>query len=164
MDILWLIIGIIFMLVGIAGCLLPLLPGPPLSFAGLLILQLRETSPYSTEFLLWWAGITAVVTILDYFIPIYGTKKFGGSRYGVWGSGIGLVAGLFFPPVGIILGPFIGAFIGEMIFSNNSQVAFKAALGSFLGFLIGTLLKVVVCLVMAWYLLLVIIKPDQIIA
>jgi uncharacterized protein YqgC (DUF456 family) len=148
------------MLGGIAGCLLPFLPGPPLSFAALLIMQLKNVSPFTTKFLLIWAGITIVVTLLDYYIPIYGTKKFGGSSYGAWGSAIGLIVGLFVPPVGIIVGPFVGAFIGEMIASNNSHVAFKAALGSFLGFLMGTLLKLVVCLVMAYYLVDAIINPG----
>ena len=157
MDIFWTILAVLIMLAGIAGCILPFLPGPPLSFIALLLLQLKQVSPFTTNFLLIWAGITVVVTLLDYFIPIYGTKKFGGSAYGAWGSAIGLIIGLFFPPVGIIVGPFAGAFIGEMIASNNSHVAFKAALGSFLGFLVGTLLKLVVCLVMAWYLVMAII-------
>lgn len=152
------------MLGGIAGCLLPFLPGPPLCFAALLLQLSREHDPYSANFLWLWAAITAAVTLLDYYIPIYGTKKFGGSKYGAWGSAIGLVIGLFFSPLGIIIGPFVGAFVGEMISSNNSHVAFKAALGSFLGFLVGTLLKLVVCLVMAWYLFMIIIKPDQLIA
>jgi len=95
--------------------------------------------------------IAAVVTLFDYYIPIYGTKKFGGTTYGVWGCTIGLVAGLWLGPIGIIIGPFAGAFIGEMIANNNSEKAFKAAMGSFIGFLAGTLLKLVVCLVMAYY-------------
>jgi uncharacterized protein len=164
METLWLVLGILLMLGGIAGCLLPFLPGPPLCFAALLLQQLKEVDPYSANFLWIWAAITLVVSLLDYYIPIYGTKKFGGSKYGAWGSAIGLVIGLFFPPLGIIIGPFVGAFVGEMISSNNSHIAFKAALGSFLGFLVGTLLKLVVCLVMAWYLFMTIIKPDQLIA
>ena len=152
MDTLWIILGIVLMLAAIAGCILPFLPGPPLAFGALLIQQLRETPPFSTEFLIWWGVIAGVVTLLDYVIPVYGTKKFGGTKYGVWGSTIGLVVGLFVPPLGLIIGPFVGAFIGEMIATSNSQVALKAALGSFIGFVVGTLLKLVVCLVMGWYL------------
>ena len=152
MDTLWIILGSLLMLAGIAGCILPFLPGPPLAFGALWIQQLREVAPFSTEFLIWWAVIAAVVTLLDYVIPVYGTRKFGGTKYGVWGSTIGLVVGLFVPPLGLIIGPFVGAFIGEMIASSNSQVAFRAAIGSFIGFVVGTLLKLVVCLVMAWYL------------
>jgi len=152
MDTLWLIFGIIFMLVGILGCFLPLLPGPPLCYLALLMQQLRSDVPFTAKFLWIWAAITVAVTALDYIIPLYGTRKYGGSKYGMWGCMIGLVAGLWMGPFGIILGPFIGAFIGEMIKSNDSENALKAAWGSFVGFLLGTLLKLVVCLVMAWYL------------
>jgi uncharacterized protein len=151
MDVFWLVIAIVLMLGGLVGCLLPLLPGPPLSYVALLILQLRSEPPFTTKFLIVWAIVTTVVTLLDYYIPIYGTKKFGGTKYGIWGCAIGLVAGLWLGPIGIITGPFAGAFIGEMIGNNNSDKAFKAALGSFIGFVAGTFLKLVVCLVMAYY-------------
>ncbi len=141
------------MLVGVLGCILPLLPGPPLSYIALLIQQLRSDPPFTSKFLWIWAGITVVVTVLDYVIPLYGTKRFGGSKYGIWGCTIGLIAGFWLGPLGIIIGPFVGAFIGEIIANNNSSQAQKAAWGSFVGFLFGTLLKLVVCVIMAWYLL-----------
>lgn len=152
MDTFWLVLGIIMMLVGILGSILPLLPGPPLAYLALLIQQLRSDTPFTPEFLWLWAGITVVVTALDYIVPIYGTRKYGGSKYGVWGSTIGLIAGFWLGPLGIIIGPFIGAFVGELIASNDSEHALRAAWGSFVGFLFGTLLKLVVCVVMAWYL------------
>jgi len=152
MDLLWIIVGIILMVVGIIGCILPFLPGPPLCFLALLVQQLRSDAPYSFYFLLVWALIALGITVIDYAIPIYGTRKFGGSKYGMWGSTIGLLIGLWFGPVGIIIGPFIGAFIGEWLAHNQTDKAFQAALGSFIGFLFGTLLKLVVCAVMAWYL------------
>ena len=80
MDVLWIVLGIILMVVGLAGCILPFLPGPPLCYLALLIQQLQSTPPYTTKFLLIWAAITLVVTGLDYVIPIYGTKKFGGDE------------------------------------------------------------------------------------
>src|SRR5688572_11423642 len=138
MDTLWLVIGIIIMLVGILGCILPLLPGPPLCYIALLIQQLRSDPPFTSKFLWIWAGITVVVTVLDYVIPLYGTKRFGGSKYGIWGCTIGLIAGFWLGPLGIIIGPFVGAFIGEIIANNNSNQALKAAWGSFAGFLFGT--------------------------
>jgi uncharacterized protein YqgC (DUF456 family) len=98
-----------------------------------------------------WAIITVVITVLDYVIPLYGTKKFGGSKYGVWGCTIGLLVGIFAGPWGIIIGPFIGAFVGEVMANANSSQALRAALGSFIGFLFGTLLKLIVCCVMGWY-------------
>ena len=151
MDLFWFILGIVFMVVGLAGCILPFLPGPPLCFIGLWMQQLRTDVPYSADFLLLWAGITIAVTLLDYIIPMYGTSKFGGSKYGIWGCTFGLILGLFIPPWGIILGPFLGAFAGEFIANTNSNQALKAAFGSFLGFLFGTLLKLVTCLVMGYY-------------
>jgi uncharacterized protein len=152
MDTVWLVIGLIMMGVGILGCILPLLPGPPLCFLALLIQQLRSDTPFTSKFLWIWAGVTVAVTALEYIIPVVSTKKFGGSNYGLWGCTIGLIAGFWFGPFGIILGPFVGAFIGEVLATSNSQQALKAAWGSFIGFLLGTLLKLVACVIMAWYL------------
>ena len=152
MDTFWLVLGFILMAVGILGCLLPLLPGPPLAFVALLIQQLRTDEPFTSKFLWIWGIVTVVVTALDYIIPVYGTRKYGGSSYGVWGCTIGLIAGIWMGPLGIIVGPFLGAFIGELLAKNNSENALKAAWGSFVGFLFGTLLKLIACLVMAWYL------------
>lgn len=151
MDVFWIVLGIILMLVGIAGCILPFLPGPPLCYAALLIQQLQSTPPYTTNFLLIWAGITLLITGLDYVIPVYGTKKFGGTKYGMWGCMIGLLAGLWLGPFGLILGPFAGAFIGELVGNAQSDHALRAAVGSFIGFLMGTLLKLIACFVMGWY-------------
>lgn len=152
MDIFWLIVAIVLMIAGIAGSLLPVLPGPPLSYAALWVMQLRSEPPFSTKLLLIFLGVTIIVTLLDYWIPVYGTKRFGGTRYGVWGCTIGLIAGLFFPPWGIVLGPFAGALVGELAGNANANHAFRAAMGSFLGFLFGTLLKLVSCLIMGYYL------------
>jgi uncharacterized protein YqgC (DUF456 family) len=151
MDVLWLVLGTLLMLAGLAGCILPFLPGPPLCYIALLIQQLQIDPPYSTNFLVGWAIVTVVVTGLDYVIPIYGTKKFGGTKYGMWGCIIGLVAGLWMGPVGILIGPFVGAFIGEFLANSSSDQALRAAYGSFVGFLMGTLLKLIACFVMVWY-------------
>lgn len=153
MDIIWIVIGGILILVGIVGCILPIIPGPPISFIGMLMLQLTVKAPFEERFLWIWALITAVVTVMDYVIPIYGTKKFGGTKRGMWGSTIGLFAGLFFfPPFGIIIGPFIGAFLGEMSTGkSDNKKALKSAFGSFLGFVAGTLLKFIACFMMGYY-------------
>lgn len=151
MDVLWLVLGIILMLVGLAGCVLPFLPGPPLCFLGLLVQQLQGNPPYTSKFLWVCALITLFITGLDYVIPIYGARRFGGSKFGMWGSVIGLIAGLWLGPIGIIAGPFVGALIGELLANNSSEHALKAAIGSFIGFLFGTLLKLIACFVMVWY-------------
>ena len=152
MDYVLIAIGVLFIISGIIGCVLPVLPGPPLSYIGLLFLHFTEKYQFSTRFLIIWAIVTAVVYALDYVIPVWGTKRFGGSKRGVWGSVIGLVIGLFFfPPFGIIIGPFVGAVIGELTAGKDSGAALKSGFGSFLGFLIGTLMKLIASGLMAWH-------------
>ena len=153
MEWFWIILGLILIVTGIAGSILPLLPGPPVAFAGLLIQQLREPDPFTSRFLWIWAVIVVVSLILDYMIPIWGTKKFGGTKYGVWGCTIGFLLAFWMGPLGVIIGPFLGAFAGEMIAGQDSKKSFKAALGSFVGFLLGSFLKLVICFMMFYYLI-----------
>lgn len=140
-DYILLIAGFILIIVGVIGCLLPILPGPPLSYAAIILLHLSKFGQFSTETLIILGVVTGIVTILDFVIPILGTKKFGGSKYGSTGAAIGLIAGLFLGPIGLITGALLGAFIGEIIFKNNISYALKAAMGSFIGFLAGIGLK-----------------------
>ena len=148
MDALLLILGFVCVVAGIFGSFLPVLPGPSISWVGLLLLYLTDAVPNNY----WVLGITLLVTILitvlDYMIPAKGTRKFGGSSYGVWGTNIGLVVGLFVPiPFGFVIGAFLGAFVGEMIYDSQDQKrALKAATGSFLGFLASTFMKFLVCM------------------
>jgi len=152
MDYVLIAFGAIFIVAGILGCLLPVLPGPPLSYAGLLLLHFSSKYQFSVKFLLIWAAVTILVSVLDYAIPAWGAKKFGSSKRGIWGSFIGLIAGLFFfPPFGIIIGPFAGAVVGELTGGKNSGEALKSGFGTFVGFLLGTLLKLIVSGLMAWY-------------
>ena len=152
MDLALIILGIILIILGIGRCFLPVIPGPPLSFAALILLQFTEKKPYTVTELVVFGIATALVTVLDYIIPLWGTKQFGGTKKGVWGSTIGLILGMFFlPPFGIIIGPFLGAFIGELIGGNDTGFALKSAIGSFIGFLAGTFIKVVVSGVITWY-------------
>lgn len=151
MEILWFVVGGLLILIGIAGCFLPILPGPPLAFLGLWIQQLKEHNPFTSKFLWIWFGITLVVTAIDYWAPVYATKKFGGSKAGIWGCMIGLLLGFWMGPLGIIIGPLAGAFIGEIMNNQDSSKAMRAALGSFIGFLLSTLLKLIVCVIIFWY-------------
>lgn len=150
-DYILLILGIIFMIIGIIGCLVPVLPGPPLSFLGLIALHLTRFGQFTTPELITLGIITVVVTVLDYFVPVWGTKRFGGSKYGTRGATVGLIIGLFLGPLGIIIGPFIGAFVGEMIFKDDLSYAFKAGFGSLLGFLTGIGLKLAASFAMTFY-------------
>jgi uncharacterized protein YqgC (DUF456 family) len=152
MDYVLIVLGILFIVGGLLGCVLPIIPGPPLSYVGLLLLHFTERYQFSTRFLIIWAVITAVVYALDYLIPAWGTKKFGGSKRGIWGSIIGLFVGLiFFPPFGLIIGAFLGAVIGELSSGKESGAALKSGFGSFMGFLLGTVLKLITSGIMTWY-------------
>lgn len=143
MDLLLFILGIISVIVGVFGSFLPVLPGPTLSWGGLLLLYL--TTAVSNNY--WVLGITLLVTIvsmiLDYVIPAKGTKKFGGSKYGVWGTNIGMIVGFFIPvPFGFVIGAFVGALMGELFFEKqDNKAALKSATGSFLGFLASSFIK-----------------------
>jgi len=144
--------GSALMIIGIIGCVLPVIPGPPLSFLGILLLHFSRYAEFSFEFLLLFGAIAVIVTVLDYIVPIWGTKKFGGSKTGMWGAGIGLVIGIIvLPPIGILVGPFAGAVIGETITGKKSADAFRAGLGSLLGLMMGVGLKLAASLVMTYY-------------
>lgn len=146
------VLGSILWLIGLAGCVLPLLPGLPVVYGALVIQQFRAERPFSAEFLVLWAGLIAVALLVEYGLPAYTTKKYGGSRGGTWGATLGLLLGFFFGPWGLILGPFVGAFLGEWAQHQRSEKAWRAAWGSFVGFLLGTVLKLVMAGVMGWYL------------
>jgi uncharacterized protein YqgC (DUF456 family) len=150
-DYLLVILGIILMILGIIGCLVPVLPGPPLSFLGLLLLHFTRFGHFTGWTLITFASISIAVSVLDYLVPVRGTRKFGGSKYGTRGAAIGLVIGLFLGPVGIIVGPLIGAFVGEMIFRDDVKYALKAGFGSLIGFLAGVGLKLAASLIMTFY-------------
>ena len=152
MDTFLIVTAIILLIGGIAGCIIPFLPGPPLAYGSLILLQLSSYKPFTEKFLVIWALVTILVVVADYYIPIWGTKKFGGTKGGVWGATVGLVFGIFlFPPVGLIIGPFIGAFIGEIINNQDTNKAFRSALGSFIGFVTGTVMKLGISIVLGYY-------------
>jgi uncharacterized protein YqgC (DUF456 family) len=150
-DYILLILGIILMILGIIGCLVPVLPGPPFSFFGLILLHLSRFGHFTNPALIIFGAIAVVVTVLDYVVPVWGTKRFGGSKYGTRGATVGLIIGLFLGPLGLILGPLIGAFVGEMIFRDDLGYALKAGFGSLLGFLTGIGLKLAASFVMTFY-------------
>lgn len=136
----------ICMLVGLAGCILPMLPGPPLAWLGMLLLHFTDRVDFSVTELVVSALVVIATLVLDYFTPMIGAKKFGGGKYGNRGCVIGTIVGMFFLPLGLILGPFLGAVIGELIAGKPFRAALKAGFGSFVGFLFGTLIKLAVCL------------------
>lgn len=143
MDILLVSIGFLLMLVGILGSVLPVLPGVPISWLGLFMIYLAPSIDYEWVFISVTFFVAALLYILDYVIPAIGTKKFGGSRYGMIGATLGLVIGIIAPiPFGIVIGPFAGAYLGELLNSKTRHNAMRAAFGSFVGFLTSTFIKV----------------------
>lgn len=145
MDIFLSIVALLLALVGIIGCFVPVIPGPIVSYVGLLCLCFSSYSHVSTAALCLWLVATAAVTAADYFLPAYMARRFGGSRAGAIGATIGAIMGLFFyPPLMIILGPFVGALIGELIHDHRQiRKALLVGLGSFISFLIGTGIKLI---------------------
>ena len=162
MDVLLIIIGILLLVLGFIFCILPILPGQILSYFSLVLLQFTDNKPFEEDFLVLMAVIAVGVTALDYIVPVIGTKKFGGTKRGVRGSMIGLVIGVVVLPItgivlgpfgilGIILGPFLGAYIGESTGGQDSKQALRAAFGSFIGFLAGTMMKIAYTVVVGYY-------------
>ncbi len=143
MDILCILIGFLLMLIGIAGSILPVIPGTPISWLGLIVLYLAPSLEFDWTFIIITGVVGIGIYIMDYIIPALGTKRFGGSKAGAWGTTIGLIIGILAPiPFGILIGPFVGALVGELAFNKTEgPQAFKAALGSFFGFLASTFLK-----------------------
>ena len=153
------ILALLLGVVGIVGSVAPGLPGPPLSWVGLLLVYLwgggtdGAGEPMTLSFLLIWLAVTVVITVMDYLVPAYFTKLTGGSKAGGWGAVIGLFAGMFFTPVGIIVGSLLGAFIAELVFAKKDTVtSVKSAFGAFLGFLFGTGAKLIAAGVMLFYI------------
>ena len=145
MEIFLLVSAFLLIVIGILGCIIPGLPGTPLAYAGLWIAQATDRIEFSWQFLLIWGIVTIIVSVLDYVVPAWGTKRFGGTKYGVWGSTLGVFVGLFFGPVGVILGPLVGAVLGEMFSGKELSAALKSGWGSFVGILFGTVLKLICC-------------------
>jgi uncharacterized protein YqgC (DUF456 family) len=139
-----LILGLLLNGLGIVGCVLPVLPGPFISWLSLFLFFFLPDHEIGTWTLVITGAFMAAVTALDYFVPVLGAKKFGSSKEGIWGGMIGIVVGLFFfPPIGIILGPLIGTIIGDMIAGGTFTKALNSGIGSLVGFLVGTSIKLI---------------------
>ena len=147
MEIFIAVIGALLVIIGLLGTFIPMLPGTPVSYAGLLLLLLIPGCTLTWKFFLVWGIIVVVLQILNYFIPIWGVNKFGGTKYGQWGSVLGVIVGLFAGPLGIIVGPIVGAVIAGTNFSDSLRAGF----GSFLGTFIGMVLGIIVAAILMFY-------------
>ncbi len=160
MDLFLTILAGIVIIAGIAGCILPGVPGPPLSYLGLIIMELTSAHPYSANMLIFYALLTIGVSIADYILPILGTKRYGSSKYGVWGSIAGLIIGpIVIPIIGVLIGPFIGAVLGEIMGDKKKfDEAMRAGLGSFIGLLGSIVIKLVLSLLMLYHYIAAVIE------
>lgn len=157
MDTIISILAILAGVIGIAGSILPGLPGTPISWVGMLLLYIwgngtdAAGASMSLRTLIVWGVIVAIVSVIDYVVPMYFTKATGGSKHAERGAMAGMVAGIILTPVGMILGSFLGAFLAELYWGKKpAGQAFKAAVGSFLGFITGTGLKTIVAVLIMW--------------
>jgi uncharacterized protein YqgC (DUF456 family) len=149
------ILGFILLAAGIIGCVLPIVPGPILAYAALILVSIvRKWEAVSPAVLIVLAVVTAVVTLMDNLMPLITSKWKGASKAGIWGSVAGMIVGMvFFPPFGVIIGTFVGAVAGELLFSKRPEGALKAGWGVFLGTMLGIALKLAVSGVIAVYFL-----------
>lgn len=146
------VFAVILGILGVIGSIVPAMPGPPLSWLGLLLLYFSGGCTATTLFI--WLGVSAVVTLFDYLFPAWIVKATGGHKEASWGALIGLIAGIFFTPIGMLAGALAGAFIGEYVFAKNDEKgSVKAALGAFLGFVLGTGIKLIASGVMLFYII-----------
>ncbi len=164
MDYLLFVLAIVVIIIGFIGDIIPGIPGTPVSYLALLLVHWTDRVSYSPQFLLVTGLICVVITVLDYIVPVWGTKKFGGTKAGARGSTIGLIVSiLVLPALGIVIGPFgiigllggpfVGAYIGEKSAGAQDNMAWRSAFGSFIGFLTGTLMKVVYTIVIGVYVI-----------
>jgi len=141
------VLGFLLALVGLAGCILPVIPGPLLSFFALIILSFAKNwEPFSLMFLITMGGLTILVSLLDFVVPPAAAKRYGASRVGVWGSVIGMIIGLLlFPPWGMLIGALAGALAGEIVVGKKGKKALRAGWGVFVGTMVGVGLKLALC-------------------
>jgi uncharacterized protein YqgC (DUF456 family) len=153
LDIALIILGFLCALIGLVGCVFPVIPGPPLSFLALILISLAKNwEPFSATFLLIMGGLAVVVSILDYVVPVVGAKKYGASKPGIWISMIGMLVGvLFFPPWGMLIGAFLGALAGELLAGKKGRKSLQAAWGVFVGNVVSIGFKLAYCGVILFF-------------
>ena len=153
MEIFLSIIALLCGIIGIIGSIMPILPGVALSYIGMLCAYFTSASTITTPMLWVWGIVTVAVCVMDYILPAYFSKMFGASKAGMTGATLGVFAGIFLGPIGIVFGPFAGAVLGEMLNQNRTLgEAIKVGFGSFLSFLVGTGIKLIVATIVTYYI------------
>jgi len=153
MTVILILFGGILVVVGLVGCVVPIIPGPPVSYISLILLSFAyHWKTFTPAFLIVMGVLTIIATVLDFILPVYLPKRYGGSKYGVWGSILGMLAGMiFFPPFGLIIGTLAGAVLAELIFNKNKKIAIKSGLGVFFGTIAAMFIKISVSGVIGFY-------------
>ncbi len=146
-DRILIIFWIISLILWLIGSVAPILPWPVLSIVGLLLIQFTARYQFSWNWITLFSILVIMSMVIDYYLPIWGTKKYGGTQAWVIWSTLGMVSGIFlFPPLGMIVLPFVGAFLGEYMINNSTgEKALRSARWSFVGFLLGTWYKLILC-------------------
>ena len=150
MEVLLILVGGICLIVVVLGSVLPALPGPPVAYIGMLLFHFTDRLQFTPKQLVVWAVLVILVQLLDYVIPMLGSKYAGGTRWGSRGCVAGTGAGLFFPPWGNGLGPVPGAVAREMVGGKDLQIALRSGAGALAGFLLGTVAKLMLCGYFIW--------------
>ena len=151
MDTFLIVLAGIFLFTGLAGCAISKLPGIMLCYLGIVILQYSSIAEFSVHFFIKWGVLVIAVQGLDYLIPAWGNRKFGGSKKGVWGSLLGILVGIYFGTWGIVLGAIVGAFIGELVAGKESNYAIYHAISSFTFFILGTISQLIAAGILIYY-------------
>ncbi len=150
LELILFIISFVFLVLGLIGAIIPILPGPLLTYLAFLIIYLFTDTEFNSIELITYTVLAFTISFSDYFLQFFGVKKFGGGKNAVYGTIIGIIFGLFFAPIGLIVGPFTGAFIGALVDNKTDTEAVKIAFGSLIGFLFGTILKLIFSIYMIW--------------
>ncbi len=154
LTIILIILGLLLTVAGIAGCIIPGVPGPPLNYLALILLEIADNSLYSTKFLVWFGIITVIVYFLDYILPVLGAKLYNASKYGIWGSLAGMIIGIFFfPPFGMIIGIFIGAITGELIAGKEHSEALRVGIATFIFSIVVMVIKLGLSVTLTFFFL-----------
>jgi len=152
LDIILISIGFIIAVMGLIGCIVPAIPGPPLNFISLILLEIATGGTYSLNFYIIWVLITISTVILDFIFPVISAKKFKATNYGIWGSVIGMLIGIIFlPPFGMIPGLFLGAVLGELIAGKKGAEAMKVGIVTFFSSLLMIVFKFAASALMTYY-------------
>jgi len=153
LNVLMTVLGSGAVLLGIVGCVVPVVPGPIVSYLSLLLISVAAGwSVYSAPTLVILAILAIGATVLDSVLPAVSSRRAGAGRAGIWGSVLGMLIGtIFFPPFGMIIGAFLGALLFEIVFNPENRAPVKAAMGVFKGTLFATLLKLLVAGIIGFY-------------